>query len=89
MMYTIFNNVITIMIHMYVYSMCDQKLTVIFKLCKLRMFAFRIFFSVMLVQCLLYILTISATLDCQFVFDSIRVFDFYYSKMDIKFRLKN
>ena len=47
---------------------CDQKITVIYKFRELRMFDFSIFSSIML-SLMPVMLTISAILDCQFVFD--------------------
>ena len=54
------------------YTRCDQNITVIFKFLELRMFDYRIIFFFCYVAThvmLLYMLTISAILDCQFDFN--------------------
>ena len=47
----------------------DKKITIILKFPELRMFDFRIFFAVILVHMSVIMFTISAILDCHFVFD--------------------
>ena len=54
------------------YTRCNQKITFIFKIHDLRMFDFRFFFFFLLLRLYigpLYVLTISAILDCQSVLD--------------------
>ena len=51
------------------YTRCHQKITIIFKFRELRIFDLRIFFCYVGTHVCLYMFTMSAILDCQFVFD--------------------